>query len=281
MLIIQYPFCVIRLRSEAEGRLLIARSILGEGIYELWGAGTSYAELHEDVRRRSEHLWTRFRKSSFRFSVVGFQYKIKTSEQRDIIETFSYMGFEGSIVMKDAEAEFFVFLEHELNVNKPRTLYLCRYITHSDRDAITKYDLKKRRYISTTSMDSELALVTANIAQAAPGKLFFDPFVGTGSFPIACAHFGAAAIGSDIDGRSIRGTPNRNILLNFDQYGLSGRWLDGFAADLTNTPLRAARFLDGIVCDPPYGVREGLKVLGTKDGSGTEAVYINGVPSYL
>lgn len=116
-------------------------------------------------------------------------------------------------------------------------------------------------------MDSELALITANLAHASAGKLFYDPFVGTGSFPVAAAHFGALAFGSDIDGRSIRGAgKGGGVAANFAQYGL-GHLLGGmFVADLTNTPLRAGRRLwDGIVCDPPYGVREGLKVLGRRD----------------
>jgi tRNA G10 N-methylase Trm11 len=42
-------------------------------------------------------------------------------------------------------------------------------------------------------------------AQPAPGKVIYDPFVGTGSLLYACAHWGATVIGSDIDGRQIRG----------------------------------------------------------------------------
>lgn len=147
---------------------------------------------------------------------------------------------------------------------------------------MNKYDLKKRKYISTTSMDSELALITANMALAAPGKVFYDPFTGTGSFPIACAHFGATVLGSDIDGRSIRGKPNRNVVSNFVQYGLVPQYLDGFVSDLTNTPIRKTRWLDGIVCDPPYGVREGLKVLGsTMEHLKNEVILPNGVPAHL
>ncbi|KAL8865005.1 MAG: hypothetical protein Q9174_007125 [Haloplaca sp. 1 TL-2023] len=130
-------------------------------------------------------------------------------------------------------------------------------------------------------MDSELALITANLTQAAPGRIFYDPFVGTGSFPIACAHFGALCLGSDIDGRAIRGKPNRNILTNFQQYNLLPHCLDNFIADLTHTPLRTTSFLDGIICDPPYGVREGLKVLGSNDGKGKEIVWIDGQAAHL
>lgn len=55
-------------------------------------------------------------------------------------------------------------------------------------------------------MDSELAFLTANMTLAGEGKVFYDPFIGTGSLPIACAHFGAHVLGSDIDGRMVRGT---------------------------------------------------------------------------
>ena len=156
-----------------------------------------------------------------------------------------------------------------------------RLVASSGREAIVKYSLKTRKYLSTTSMDSELALVTANLTLAGPGKLFYDPFVGTGSFPIACSHFGAMSTGSDIDGRSVRGKAGRNIVTSFEQYGLRERYLDGFISDLTNSPLRMNRLFDGILCDPPYGVREGLKVLGTRDGSGREPVYINGQAAHL
>lgn len=130
-------------------------------------------------------------------------------------------------------------------------------------------------------MDSELALITANLTQAAPGKLFYDPFAGTGSFPIACAHFGAVSMGSDIDGRAVRGKNGVNILTNFQQYNIEDKYLDSFIADLTHTPLRTARVLDGVICDPPYGVREGLKVLGSKDGGKKEIHWIDGKAAHL
>lgn len=179
--------------------------------------------------------------------------------------------------MSDPELSLTVFEDFEIGATEPRNLYLGRWIGTSGRAAKTTYDLKKRAYISTTSMDAELALVTANMALAAPGKLFYDPFSGTGGFMVAGAHFGACVWGSDIDGRSIRGKggkAKKDVVSNMVQYGLTSRYLDGFVADLTNSPMRGCRgpgedaarggWLDGIICDPPYGVREGLKVLGLK-----------------
>ena len=136
-------------------------------------------------------------------------------------------------------------------------------------------------------MDAELSLVTANLALAAPGTLAYDPFMGTGSFPLACAHFGAAVFGSDMDGRSIRGKNARSVKANFEQYGTSSLYLGGFVADVTNSPLlrrpgKGGRWLDAVLCDPPYGVREGLKVLGSTKVALREVVLLgDGTPAHL
>lgn len=187
------------------------------------------------------------------------------------MDSFRFIPLDGPILLKNPSELFTVFEQWPLNsvplgIEDPDRMYLGRHLATSSRDLMHRYDLKKRDYIATTSMDAELGLVTANMALAAPGKIFYDPFAGTGSFLVSCAHFGALTWGSDIDGRSMRGRGGKKSLRgNFRQYGLEGNFGDLFVADLTNTPLRRARILDGIVCDPPYGVREGLMVLGWKD----------------
>ncbi|PMD14586.1 tRNA guanosine-2'-O-methyltransferase [Hyaloscypha hepaticicola] len=276
------PFCFVKLPSEDAAIRLVRRSILAKAIYEVWGNGSNFEDLHDNVRGVSQHMWPLYKSSSFKFTVDSFQGSRSTTEQRKLIEGFRFLGFEGPIKMKGAEQEFCISEEWQfdaaaLGVHAPQSVHLGRYLGGSDREVIGKYDLKKRRYICTTSMDAELALITANITLAAPGRLFYDPFVGSGSFPVACAHFGALAFGSDIDGRSIRGKGKTNLLANFVQYNLIDNFGDTFVADLTNTPLRAARIFDGIVCDPPYGVREGLKVLGSRDPTkGKEPVFRDG-----
>jgi len=184
--------------------------------------------------------------------------------------------------MKNPDIQFTVFEEYLLNVLTPHRVLLGKFVAEGGRRAMSKYTLKKRSYIATTSMDAELSLVTANMAQAAPGKLAYDPFMGTGSFPLSCAHFGSVVFGSDMDGRSIRGKKGRSVQGNFKQYGTESLYLGGCAADVTNSPLHSRRYLDSIVCDPPYGVREGLKVLGhIKERLKTEIIMADGMPAHL
>lgn len=241
-------------------------------------------ELHRSVKERTSPRWAQFQSSSFKFIVDSYQGARSDGQRLSIINSFEFLPFEGPISMSRPDNVFTVFERWPFNsvplgIENPDMMYLGRLVAVSSRDIILRFDLKKRGYISTTSMDSELSLVTANIALAAPGKLFYDPFVGTGSFPIACAHFGATGWGSDIDGRSIRGDGGRKSLRgNFEQYGLGTYLGDVFAADLTHTPIkRGRRIWDGIVCDPPYGVREGLRVLGVRDPEKTPWVIEKGI----
>ncbi|KAF7592761.1 hypothetical protein BBP40_012519 [Aspergillus hancockii] len=294
------PYCVVKVPNEEAARTLITRSILAKDIFELWGQGTNYEEVNADVRRRTQHRWQDYKDVPFRFTIDSFCAKRSMEKKREIIQSFSYMGFEGPIRIKSPDEDFWVLEDFisDLEVaaktpgaprfpeegREPRMIYLGRLVANSSRAIVGKYDLKKRKYISTTSMDAELSLVTANMAHAAPGKLFYDPFVGTGSFCVAAAHFGALTCGSDIDPRSFRGREKDEkqpigLLTNFLQYGIEAKFMDAFSSDLTNSPLLNRPFLDGIVCDPPYGVREGLRVLGTRDGSGREVV-IDGVPAH-
>lgn len=282
--------------DNASACAIIQRSILAKDISELWGQGKNYEEVHADVQRRSEHLWANYRDVTFSFSVDAFAGKRSQTEKSKIIESFGYLGFKGRIRMKNPDEQFYVLEEYVSDaetsiigtkkVSEPRNIYMGRFLTKSDRDIINKHDLKKRRYISTTSMDAELSLVTANMALAAPGKVFYDPFVGTGSFLVAAAHFGALTLGSDIDPRSFRGKDTERekgevaVMRNFKQYDMESKMMDLFTSDLTNTPLRNSGILDGITCDPPYGVREGLRVLGTRDGVLKEPVFIDGVAAH-
>lgn len=345
------PFCIVQFPTLTQAasafagfdahdfaKQFISRSILAKGIYELYAESATYDALHKKVQVLPATTWQEYKNISFKFIVEAFYGKRSLTEQRNIIEGFGYLPFQGQIAMKKPDEEFRVFEEWDrltseqhsaINTGagpvvvsgavngiqqsefeakaaelfperKPKRIFFARYLGSSQRDLIVKHDLKKRPYISTTSMDAELALVTASLALAGPGKMFLDPFTGTGGFMVAAAELGAMVLGSDIDGRSFRGKGSgleKGIGANLKRYSLTDRFGDCLTSDLTNTPFRVlsvnghktTRWLDGIICDPPYGIREGLKVLGRKlQDPNTEngraihdgPYFIDGVPSH-
>lgn len=114
-------------------------------------------------------------------------------------------------------------------------------------------------------MDSELSLVMCNFALVKPGSFIYDPFVGTGSFLCTAASFGALPLGSDIDGRQMRGANGLSMQSNIAQYGVADRVVDGLVFDLRQHPWRhGVPLFDAILTDPPYGVRAGAKKIGTR-----------------
>lgn len=284
------PFIVVQLESDEQAASLVHRSVLAKGIYELWGEGSDFLALHESVQRQCSDLFGLYKHKTFRFDFVSFMGNKTTAEKIAAIETFRYMGFEGKIRIKDPEVVFAVLERYHVTGKEkavePEYLWFGRQVQLSARceGVVGKYDLKKRKYIGNTSLEAELSLVCCNIAQVRPGKFIYDPFTGTGSLLVAGACFGAYPMGTDIDPRSIRGKgANCNLKTNFRQYGTASQFVDTWVMDFTKNALRNDLIIDTIVCDPPYGVREGIKVCGAKSpekAAGREAHIVDGELGY-
>ncbi|KAF8629167.1 hypothetical protein AX17_005752 [Amanita inopinata Kibby_2008] len=272
----QRPFMVIELESEDHARLLARRCILIRAIYEFYGQGSTYDQLHE-ANRACRALWERYiPDTSFKFLVTAYNHSISQARQKDIVESFSYMDFLGRIDMKNPEITLGCFEEYVDRHGTTRTkhegdgsfrqVYFGRLIEEgSARQLIGHFDVKKRVYYGNTSMESEISLLMTNQTLAAPGKLIYDPFMGTGSMAYPAAHLGALVFGSDIDGRQMRGKgKSPGIMRAAKQYGVSSRIVDLCTFDVTQNPWRCGELFDAIVTDPPYGVRAGAKRLGRK-----------------
>lgn len=59
-------------------------------------------------------------------------------------------------------------------------LFLGRWVVDGQRELISKFSLKNRTYIGSTSMDAQLSFIMTNCAQVQSGDTVVDPFVGTG-----------------------------------------------------------------------------------------------------
>ncbi|VAH52423.1 unnamed protein product [Triticum turgidum subsp. durum] len=293
------PFHLVRLPGDERLAAQIAnRSLLVKGIYELWGQGATYDELEKAIReypdeRKLPYLTP---ESSFKIVVDSFGKVISFEEQNEIIKGFTYIPFEGRVNLKKPEHKFFVLETDDYGSQNglppvvQKTIFFGREVGAADRHLLPTYQLKSRKYIGPTAMDCEMAFLMANQGLAQPGKLVYDPFVGTGSILVAAAHFGAMTMvcaycrnkyiavlllvnvslikffqGADIDIRVVRDGrgPDCNIWSNFEQYKLPEP-LCVLRADNNLPPWRPGlkEIFDAIICDPPYGVRAG----GRKSG---------------
>ena len=80
-------------------------------MFEFYGQGDTYEALHA-ANLRNETLWHRYVKdTSFRFLVTAYNHTIPQSRQRDVIESFAYMGFLGKIDMKTPDITLTCFEE--------------------------------------------------------------------------------------------------------------------------------------------------------------------------
>ncbi|KAL5787677.1 hypothetical protein ACOSP7_004626 [Xanthoceras sorbifolium] len=267
------PFHFVHLPSEDVARSIANRSILVKGIYELWGEGSSYEELEVSIRNYPDELKLPYLSSdtTFKITVDSFGKVITFQEQNDRIKSLSYIPFKGRVNLKTPDHKFWLMQTDDYGANNglppvgQRRIFFGREVGAADRKRIPTYQLKSRNYLGPTAMDAEMAFLMANQALVKPGKLVYDPFVGTGSILVAAAHFGAITMGADIDIRVVRDGrgPDCNVWSNFKQYGLPAP-VGLLRADNNLPPWRPAlkEVFDAIICDPPYGVRAG----GRKSG---------------
>lgn len=270
---IDSPFHFVDLPSEEVARNIARRSLLVKGIYELWGEGATHDDLEKAIRGFPEERKSPYLKpeSSFRIIVDSFGKVMSFQEQNDRILGLGYIPFKGRVDLSNPDHKFWLMEIDDYGENNGlppvvvKRIFFGREVGAADRKLLPTYQLKSRKYIGPTSMDAEIAFLMANQGLAQPGKLIYDPFVGTGSILVAAAHFGAMTMGADIDIRVVRDGrgPDCNVWSNFEQYGLPMP-LSLMRSDNNLPPWRSGlkEVFDAIICDPPYGVRAG----GRKSG---------------
>lgn len=261
--------------DESEARKLASRCVLLRSIYIPVGHGRDYHECIQsidtpDFQNALKPVRCPEKKPTFRCFVDAFGKKYSIDQQLERIHKFSdaLRSFPGTVRMKDPDHELWILEDafprrgHGTTDEKgSRQVLLGRKIASGQGHLGAKYSLKRRNYIGPTSMDAELSFVMANMAHVEENHLINDPFCGTGGILIACAAHGAFVIGGDINLLALRGKGAATISANFTQYGLVHP-LGILRADVMNSPIRKGRagWFDAIVCDPPYGIKEGMKV---------------------
>lgn len=280
------PFWYVELPDERTARAIASRALLVKAILEAWGSAPDEGGLRDAVAAYDESRKTPYLAPGTTFKVEVEDFGVRRGS-KDILKRVGDLGlpFLGKADLKNPEHLFWSVVSDTKETpslpQTPRHCFFGRVVGQSDRSTLKRYDLKQRSYLGPTSMDAEMALLMANFAQARPGGVILDPFCGTGSMLVAAAHYGAMTMGIDIDirvikhGKSARKSGSKfgvkasdgssvDVWTNFAQYGLQPP-VALFVGDLHALPTR--RFglegtLQGIVADPPYGVRAG----GRKSG---------------
>lgn len=280
------PYIIVELVSGSHEEDLIrcARdSYLLKGLYELWAQSHESLEHLALVAAKSEEFLSQTYSSpeqTFRVNCLSFGSKLTQETKVKWIQKMEFMEtFDARPNLSRPKQTYCIFeMNGQTKVTSlwKKEYFFGRQIVESNRSAIEKYSLKRRRFIANTSMDPMLSLITANCAKVKPSDLVYDPFVGSGSLLIAAAHKGAKTLGADIDWPLLHGKsrPSRKgqqmraegegVRANFQQYSLGDNYIDVFVSDITRSPLRNDLIFDAIISDPPYGIRECSEKIGSK-----------------
>ncbi|RSH81440.1 hypothetical protein EHS25_006796 [Saitozyma podzolica] len=271
---------VVELEKDEHVERILDRGMMVMSAIKLYASGGSYEELHADLRAHKEYLEPHM-DQSWKITFESINHNVTEKRQRETIDTFEWTGLRGPIRLKNPEVEFVIYEDYTFltegthdrdfrlrrDGNFDRVYFGSRIGFGRARPLLNTHSVKTRAYYGNTSMDAEMGFIMTSQTLAAPGKIIYDPFVGTGSLLYAAAHWGAYVIGSDIDGRQIRGKAKGKetvpgVFRAAEQYGVSNQFLDCLVYDVTQSPLRRGGWIDAIITDPPYGVRAGAKRTG-------------------
>ncbi|KAI6649701.1 tRNA (guanine(10)-N2)-methyltransferase-like protein isoform X1 [Oopsacas minuta] len=263
---------------------LSRRSISIRHIIEVWYIADSYEDLIADI---NSHLNPELRsylsgnKYSYAIRVSAFAKKLPQDYSLSIINKLEVLQCGGKVNLTEPELLIQVIEDYGNNPKlapaKPYRIYIGCLISEGQRKLLAHYSLEKRYFIGNTSLDPEICFLMGNLAKVKRGDVVFDPFVGTGSALVSCAHLGAYVMGSDIDRKILHGWskctrsgqvkrfPDECLRKNLEKYGLEGYYLDLLAADAGKSVWRDEFKCDAILTDPPYGIREGAKKLRKKE----------------
>eukprot|EP01112_Ceratiomyxa_fruticulosa_P020523 TRINITY_DN7003_c0_g1_i1.p1 TRINITY_DN7003_c0_g1~~TRINITY_DN7003_c0_g1_i1.p1 ORF type:complete len:465 (-),score=81.10 TRINITY_DN7003_c0_g1_i1:67-1461(-) len=260
------PFLVVEMEDEELARKVCSRSMTLRAIYELSAIVQTYEELAKELLHQNFDFVDG---KTWKIGLEAFGRSYSTFQQQELLEKMRHIDLwnHGKISLKDPDIVFGILEDvgSQRTFDAPtRKIYFGRKIADGQRDSIHKYKLNSRTFLGTTAMDPELSLITANMANSNPASLIYDPFVGTGSFLIACAHFGAVTLGADIDVRTVKDLSGAGVEGNMKQYNFSGQYEGIVLCDASRPPWRLVPFLDAIVTDLPYGIRAGARKVGKK-----------------
>ncbi|KAI6191518.1 Aminotran-1-2 domain-containing protein [Aphelenchoides bicaudatus] len=260
-------------------RCILERSMLLKHAYEIYHVTDSHDEMLKWLDTRPDIIETIDVKTNswaLRIRSIGKRQSVEYSE--GLLDTYIQTAKIDTAPVDLKEPDYYLSIIETFSNDELQKVYFVKQIGAGQGNLKEQYSLKNRVYIGNTVMNPELAFLQANLSFIKSGDLVIDPFCGTGGLLLPCAHFGAFVVGSEInykigraigissrlgEGDLIRG--HHSVETNFKQYGLENQFLSIILADASKKLLwRKGTLFDAIVTDPPYGVREKSRKVGTK-----------------
>lgn len=159
-------FLTVRVADEASVARLAARTVMVRRFVDLWASGDSWETLAANVRALSPDVYSSYLAvgTTFKVCVEAFGRAFSEAEKMEQIDRLGQLlPFRGKVRLK-APQHTFVLLCDQSTDGRPPRLYFGREVASGQRDLPGAYDLKRRNYIGTTSLDAELALLMASLA---------------------------------------------------------------------------------------------------------------------
>ena len=275
----------------------VAENSIGcKDVFQVLGEGDTLDDCIQQVGRLSDEQILDLIQGSWSMQVkmLGRSDRLHPRERRERVESFrDVLGVlaQRKVVLNNPDHELVLLedcrsLESDLNAGQPQPphhVYLLLKASSSNsldvREIAEQSDVKKRAFISTTTMPSDRALLMSNLGLAQQGMSVLDPFCGSGGLLLSSALLGATVVGADVDAELLSfcdsplpfpnspHRPNRGVELvsygdSFAELRLNQPMLlpglDIQSDDFVNQVLEVNHGwrYDAIVTDPPYGIRE-------------------------
>lgn len=119
---------------------------------------------------------------------------------------------------------------------QPRHYYLGRLLGRGP-NLTPFYELTTRPFLGPTSMDCEWSYFTACAANIHPNDRVLDPFAGSGSLLLSCAHWGAQVTGSDISPQAFGMSIHQDRIVSKRRSCLRTLHVSSFDDDCRSSPL--------------------------------------------
>lgn len=113
---------MIELPSDEHALQLVSRSVAIRCVLQNWANGSSYSVFHDQLKgyiaaNREQETFQHLQSATFRITVETFNKHIQQKQKIDKIETLSYLPFNGDVLLKNSDFEYYYIEFYGLDPN--------------------------------------------------------------------------------------------------------------------------------------------------------------------